>query len=278
MGWISYRSIGTLIQALLTFQTAAHQLGSSVGLLASASELCDRLYRVELIFDENAAVLFPQIKSKVVDIEPPRTKRHRPKNRGRNGLFARPVAVTVSPDPEMLPYELLGLARRFEEFLVHLEGFPELVDEALNASITDFKSDLIVSQAHQAPFLWYLRCQYRADCLEEYEEQFRWSSVQRYVHSVSTGMTEPLQMIVNALKVFVDNGIPAIRLARQNDNDNLLFLSTIAIFFGGVTATTAQYSYSSTDKTIDNVNIQAPGELPELNYYVRSSTCSSSAP
>jgi hypothetical protein len=114
--------------------------------LASASELCARLHTIELIFHENAAVLFPKIKSKVLDIEPPKTKRRRPENRGRsNSLFVRPAAITNAPDPETLPKELLGLAKGIKAFLVHLEEFPEFADEALNASITAFERDLTVS-------------------------------------------------------------------------------------------------------------------------------------
>jgi len=91
-------------------------------------------------------VLFSsQIKSKVLDLEPPKTKRRRPDGRGRsNSLFVRPAAITASPDPETLPRELLGLAKGIKAFLVHLEEFPEFVDEALNASITAFERDLTV--------------------------------------------------------------------------------------------------------------------------------------
>jgi hypothetical protein len=68
-------------------------------------------------------------------------------------------------------------------------------------------------------------------------------------------MTEHVQMITRALKDFVDNGVPAIRFAQQNNAENLLFLSTIATFFSGVTATTAQYSYANTQNALDNVGI-----------------------
>lgn len=78
-------------------------------------------------------------------------------------------------------------------------------------------------------------------------------------------MTEHLQMITYALKVFVDNGIPAIRFAQQNNGENLLFLSTIATFFSGVTATTAQYSYANTGTPLQDVSLWVSEEFPRLN-------------
>lgn len=89
------------------------------------------------------------MKSKVLDIDQnkPKTKKSRTADRRQRSnskaLFLRPV-FTGAPDPETLPDELATLARDVKSFLEHLEEFPEFVDEALNASITAFESDLRV--------------------------------------------------------------------------------------------------------------------------------------
>jgi len=105
---------------------------------------------VQALFHENAVTIFPGIKSKIFDIDQhkPKTKKAkagaRRTRRSSKALFLRPV-LTDAPDPETLPEELLALARNVKAFLQHLEEFPEFVDEALNASITAFESDLLVS-------------------------------------------------------------------------------------------------------------------------------------
>lgn len=45
--------------------------------------------------------------------------------------------------------------------------------------------------------------------------------------------------------------MPAIRFAQKANGNNLLNLSTIATFFSGVTATTAQYSYDRNEAILD---------------------------
>lgn len=246
------KSISSLDQGLLSFQTAARQLGSSVGLLASAHQLRTRLHTIQALFHENAADIFPtQIKSKAIDIEPlkPKTKRNKNNPRARSNsraLLLRRSTVTVAPELDTLPAELFALSRDVKAFLTHLEEFPEFVDEALNESITAFEMDL----------------QYRADCLSEYQDQFRWKAVQKYVHGVSMEMTLHLDIITRALQEFVANGVPAIRFAQKHNGDNLLNLSTIATFFSGVTATAAQYSFDKREKPLDRVtNLMFFGSL-----------------
>lgn len=182
------RNVNALDQGLQTFQTAARQLGSSVGLLASASQLRERMHRVQTILNENAAVLFPQIQSKVVDaIEAPAIKKSkggkagfrrgttastntkdskeskdprlpgsgRPRSNS-NGLFMRRPLVTSAIDPETLPQELFGLSMDVKAFLLHLEEFPEFIDDALNASITAFENDLKVCFHRPEIDLWVI--------------------------------------------------------------------------------------------------------------------------
>jgi hypothetical protein len=107
-----------------------------------------RLHAVQALFHENAATLFPGIRSKIIDIDhKPKSKKAKATARTRSNskaVFLRPV-LTVTPDPETLPEELMALAGDVKAFLEHLEEFPEFVDEALNASITAFECDLRVS-------------------------------------------------------------------------------------------------------------------------------------
>ena len=59
-----------------------------------------------------------------------------------------------------------------------------------------------------------------------------------------------LDTITRALHDFVEVGVPAILFAQISNGNNLLNLSTIATFFSGVTATTAQYSFASNDSIL----------------------------
>ena len=94
-------------------------------------------------------------------------------------------------------------------------------------------------------------------------------AVERYVHDLTTEMSEHLEAISTALKVFVDVGVPTIRFAQQQASNNLLNLSTIGAFFSGehqylhskyslrqrtfsgVTTTTLQYSFDKVDNNLE---------------------------
>lgn len=149
------------------------------------------MHKIQTILHENAAELFPQIQSKVIDtIEAPVIKKskgakgskavsrqntgtssgvgdkdtkdsgdtkvggpgHVRTRSNSNGLFLRRPPVTAAPDPETLPFELLGLAMDVKAFLHHLEEFPEFMDDALNASITTFENDLKVGLSNRFQF------------------------------------------------------------------------------------------------------------------------------
>jgi len=64
-------------------------------------------------------------------------------------------------------------------------------------------------------------------------------------------MGHHLDTITRALHDFVEVGVPAIRFAQRANGNNLSNLSTISIFFSGVTATTAQFSYARNALTLD---------------------------
>ena len=99
-----------------------------------------------------------------------------------------------------------------------LNEFPEFCDEAVNASIMAFEHDL----------------KYWASCLGEFEGQFRFPGVVRYVHDLSTEIGEHFLVITSALVQFVQVGVPTIKFSQEHGSTNLLNLSTIATFFRSV--------------------------------------------
>jgi WD repeat-containing protein 26 len=79
--------------------------------------------------------------------------------------------------------------------------------------------------------------------MREYAGSFATPAIRKYVHEISGEMGIHLETITRALHDFVEVGVPAIRFSQKASGQNLLNLSTIATFFSGVTATTAQYSF-----------------------------------
>lgn len=218
---------------LRNFANAARQLGSSVAILSSAFHLRERLAQIIYLYRQNAADLFPR---KITHL--PRynavDSRAQTKRRSRWMIaqtkapphVARPT-VTENLDLEFFPQQLEALSADVTTFLKCLNEFPEFTDEAVNASITSFEEDL----------------KYWAACLNEYAGHFRYPSVQRYVHDLSTEMGEHIDNITSTLSMFIEVGIPTIRFAQEHGANNLLNLSTVATFFSAVTATTLQSSY-----------------------------------
>ncbi|PVG01424.1 WD40 repeat-like protein [Serendipita vermifera] len=238
-----------LDRSLITFQLSARQLDSSVGSLASAGQLRNHLMNIGVLFQRNAAEIFPQMKSKLAKIEPPKPRKKRPKPRARiysRASILKPTTINVIPEPETLPSELSEFATNLGVFLRQLEEFPEFADDTLTTSITALETEL----------------KRRAESLAEYRHQLHWPTVQRYVHAISAELVSPLQTMNQALEDFVNNGIPAIRFAQKNSWNYLVNLSVTATFFSGVTATTAQYSLDRTATALDDmVNLLFFGSL-----------------
>jgi hypothetical protein len=102
--------------------------------------------------------------------------------------------------------------------------------------------------------------------------QFRYPSVQRYLHDRISEIGEHVESITNSLSVFIEiglsgstiffsseptqthlnAGVPTIRFAQEHGAANLLNLSTVATFFSAVTATTLQYTFQSHSTPIDD--------------------------
>ncbi|KZT69194.1 WD40 repeat-like protein [Daedalea quercina L-15889] len=229
------RRMTNLDRELRNFANAARQLGSSVGILSSSVHLRERLAQLLWLFRENAADLFPrkvkrQPRESLVD-----TALHAALKRKRRKAPSHVVNPTVDDlDAEDFPDQLQSLAHDVMTFLDCLNEFPEFNDEAVNASIQSLECDL----------------KYWASCLKTYEGQFKYPAVQRYLHDLTSEMSEHLDNITAALSVFIEIGVPTIRFTQEHASQNLLNLSTVATFFSAVTATTMQFSYNMTTGTL----------------------------
>ncbi|KAL1720516.1 hypothetical protein EV715DRAFT_250205 [Schizophyllum commune] len=227
------KRVNALDKELRNFAHASRQLGSSVAILSSAFYLRERLAQILVLFHENASDLFPR---KIQHRKPPpapaesvpnrRKRRVRDAQSKINPHVARPT-VKEDLDLEHFPEQFEALAVDVKKFVQSLNEFPEFMDDAVNASVEAFEGDL----------------KYWASCLREYEGQFRYPAVQRYVHDLCSEMGSHLDNITSTLCMFIEVGVPTIRFAQKHGANNLLNLSTVATFFSAVTATTMQFSY-----------------------------------
>lgn len=76
-----------------------------------------------------------------------------------------------------------------------------------------------------------------------------------YVHQRSLVIGTHLQDITNAVRIFIDVGLPAIRGVQQAHSSNLLKLSTVATLFSGITAQAIQFSLPNTRTALERVTI-----------------------
>ncbi|KAF7336808.1 Catabolite degradation [Mycena venus] len=195
------------------------------------------------LYRENAADLFPQkishaTRENVVDAKI-KGRRNRTKvPKGYSAPPARP-AIDENLDLEAFPEQFEALANNIVTFGRSLDEFPEFDDEAIIASIISFEGDL----------------RYWASCLQVYQGQFRYPTVQRYVHDLSAEMGEHIDNITSTLLMFVDDDLD--KKARQMACELhriicwlgliLLFrltLLSVATFFSAVTATGLQSSFN----------------------------------
>ncbi|KAJ7598791.1 quinon protein alcohol dehydrogenase-like superfamily [Mycena floridula] len=230
------RRVNALDKELRAFANSTRQLGSSAGILSAAFNLREGLAHILNLYRENAADLFPRKVTRNTPQPMPDTGKKR-----RRLALAKPRAkistnvtrlVDEKVDPEEFPSQFKKLAKYITAFANCLNEFPEFTDDAVNASILSFEGDLL----------------YWASCLEEYQGQFRYPSVQRYLHDLTSEMGEHLDNITTTISMFIEVGVPAIRFAQRHGSNNLQNLSTVATFFSAVTATTIQFSYQL-DKT-----------------------------
>ncbi|KAJ6588705.1 hypothetical protein B0H19DRAFT_1367253 [Mycena capillaripes] len=230
-----HRRIENLDKQLRNFANATRQLGSSVAILSSAFHLREQIAQILFLYRENAADLFPRKISHASreHIADPKIKGRRRAKSAKVARYSAPPhvarpAIDENLDLEKFPEQFESLANNIVTFGRCLNEFPEFTDDAINASITSFEGDL----------------RYWASCLQVYHGQFRYPAVQRYVHDLTTEMGEHIDSITSTLVMFVEVGVPSIRLGQKHKTDNLLNLSTVATFFSAVTATTLQFSFN----------------------------------
>ncbi|KAI1794365.1 WD40 repeat-like protein [Ganoderma leucocontextum] len=227
-----------LDKELRNFANAARQLGSSVGILSSSYHLRGRLAQILYLFRENAADLFPRKVSRQTreSLTNPQMAQYRKRARDRAPPHVHNPIVMEKLDPEDFPEQLQMFAHDVTTFLDCLNEFPEFTDEAVNAAVLSLEGDL----------------KYWASSLRQYEKEFRFPAVQRYLHDLSGEMGEHIDNITASLSVFIEIGVPTIRFAQKHASQNLLNLSTVATFFSAVTATTMQFSFDMHDSPLQN--------------------------
>ncbi|KAJ1311843.1 hypothetical protein OPQ81_010304 [Rhizoctonia solani] len=229
--------VSNLDRQLQSFANSVRQLGSSVGLLNATYYLRGSLIQIEHLFRENAADLFSEIRRKrdsTRDVQLRSTKAER--DRVHTGM--RPQFKPLR-DIELLPQEMDKLAQQIHVFVNRLNDIPEFTDELVNGSFMSFASDL----------------RYRASCLREFSGQLKTIALQRYINDLSTDIGAHMESMNEALVNFIEVGVPTIRHAQTHTANGLQYLSAVATFFSGVTATTIQYSFEQTGNTLaDLVN------------------------
>ncbi|KAG9118896.1 hypothetical protein FRC07_006350, partial [Ceratobasidium sp. 392] len=233
----------SLDRQLQSFANSVRQLGSSVGLLNATYHLRGTLIQIEHFFRENAEDLFTEIRRGNAEHARANVMRHHDrdsegsdtdsiakkkrvlaKDRIHTGM--RPQIKPIS-DLEQFPNEMRELSKKIEVFVDRLNDIPEFTDELVNATFLSFASDL----------------RYRGSCLDEFKGQLKTIAVQRYINDLSVDIGMHMEGMKEALNTFIEVGIPTIRHAQSHTADGLQYLSTVATFFSGVTATTIQYSF-----------------------------------
>ncbi|CAE6426142.1 unnamed protein product [Rhizoctonia solani] len=221
-----------LDRRLQNFANAIRQLGSSVGLLNATYHLRGSLIRIEHLFRENAADLFSEIRRKRDSVRGPGLGSATAEtNRVRTGI--RPPLRPLS-DVELLPREMDNLAQQIQVFVNRLNDVPEFTDEFINATLLSFASDL----------------RYQASCLREFAGQLKTVAVQQHINDLSTDISSHMESMNDALIGFIEVGVPTIRHAQTHTANGLQYLSAVAMFFSGVTATTIQYSFDQPRNTL----------------------------
>ncbi|KDN36122.1 hypothetical protein RSAG8_11069, partial [Rhizoctonia solani AG-8 WAC10335] len=226
--------ISSLDRQIQSFANAIRQLGSSVGLLNATYYLRGSLIQIEHLFRENAADLFSnEIQRKRESRDGSLRSAKAERDRIHTGM--RPQFKPLR-DIEKLPEEMDSSSHNK---YTCLNDIPEFTDELVNASFVSFASDL----------------RYRASCLREFQGQLKTIALQRYINDLSSDIGSHMESMNEALTNFVEVGVPTIRHAQTHTANGLQYLSAVATFFSGVTATTIQYSFDQTGNTLaDLVN------------------------
>ncbi|KAF8762034.1 negative gluconeogenesis [Rhizoctonia solani] len=219
--------VTSLDRQLQGFANAVRQLGSSVGLLNATYYLRGSLIQIEYLFRKTRLTCSVRFDANEMAVVTPRRAPLRATKAERDRVHTgmRPQIKPLK-DIEQLPEEMDRLAQQIHVFVNRLNDIPEFTDELVNASFISFASDL----------------RYRASCLREFKGQLKTSALQRYINDLSTDIGTHMESMNEALINFVEVGVPTIRHAQTHTANGLQYLSAVATFFSGVTATTIQYS------------------------------------
>ncbi|KAF8599354.1 WD40 repeat-like protein [Ceratobasidium sp. AG-I] len=205
------RSLNLKLQA---FVNAVRRVRSGVGLLNAASRLSARLTQIQYFFRENAANLFEVVSHGPNLGTKPFGMHKRGKVRRHAGLS--PSSSSSKPrlsDIELLPQELEHMAKDLHTFLDCLNDVPEFTDETINASIQEFEGDL----------------KYRASCLRDFEGQLQFVAVAQYINYLTEDLGVHLDSLKDSLDIFIETGVPTIRLSQKDTATGLQNLSVVIV-------------------------------------------------
>ncbi|KAF8558609.1 WD40 repeat-like protein [Imleria badia] len=232
------KQVENLDKELRSFTNALPQLGGSVGVLAAALKLRERLTKILFLFRENAANLYPRkiARESRGGVSNPNFMHQQRRAHSHGHAPVVKLVLEDNLEPDTLPAQLESFAKDLVTFLDCLNEFPEFIDEAINQFIRSFEADL----------------RYWASRLAEYKSQFRSPAVQRYVHDLTTEIGDRIVNMTGTLSIFIEIGVPTIRVHQKRTTSNTPNLSTVATVLSAVTATMLQSPYNSTRHVLAN--------------------------
>ncbi|KLO19364.1 WD40 repeat-like protein [Schizopora paradoxa] len=198
-------------------------LGSSIGIVKSSTELRDRVIRIRLLLRTNASDLFPKTVKRPTAASSyfSKTSKSPAAQHNGSGLYQK-------LDLEELPGQFKLLVNDIKFFISCLRDFPDFTDESLYDALSDFEDEAI--------YVSYL--------LSRHKGRFGDIAIKKYTQDLLTGrLGEPMEDVVASLVNFIDTGIQAIRSTQDQDATTSLTLTSLATFFSAVSATTLQYSF-----------------------------------
>ncbi|KAF8330007.1 WD40-repeat-containing domain protein [Cantharellus anzutake] len=196
---------------LQKFAICVNQFGGSAKLVRTVGSLRDRLKRCLVCFRKNVSGLYADL------------------DQDRSNVEYKRFTFHVANAEEKVHDLLSSLRGNLGEFVACLNEFPEFADQNVITSAELFLVDL----------------KYWGPCLGDYKSRYDDEDVRLYVNDVSVKIREHLEIVSQAILNFTAIGIPAIESSQDRMTKSLQNLSTVAVLFSGVTATTIQFSYQS---------------------------------
>lgn len=215
---------------LVGFSSEARQLGRSIELLLAVRDLREQLQRVLIAAEYNASQLFTTI---------PIPRRSTLQRRAAALDFRSPI--TREPADFSLAQELDKLLHLFRAFLSRADEFVEFTGNSIRQDpvIELFVNDLEI---------WI-------QSSSEYSSQTDSVDIRRFYHSLLVELGAHLSEATVSLKFYVTTELPTIMNAQKRSSKDMLTITTAAIFFSTVAATTLQVTYGLEPQTTDILNI-----------------------